>query len=175
MDTFTAVPTIRRFVLKTVDAEKLEDFYNSEDINAEIPTKTEICVAFEQGSGCPVPIQIEVDRIRVEYRSEIPTDQDRDSMTLEEYLNKWRRVNYLLRRNLLLAIVRNLDPESANVLAAEDADGARILFRTGWIDVDPDEVEAPPTVEEESENPPEGEVVETGELILSTSQQSTPE
>jgi hypothetical protein len=173
MDTFTAVPTIRRFVLKTVDDEKLEDFYNSEDVDAEIPTRTEIYVAYEQGSGCPVPIQIEVDRIRVEYRSELPTDQDRDNMSLEEYLNKWRRVNYLLRRNLLLAVVRKLNPDSANVLAMEGADGARILFRCGWIDIDPDEQEETTTSAVEEETPPEGEVVETGELILLTSQPST--
>ena len=162
MDTFTAVPRIRRFVVTVVDQEKLPAFYESTDINEPIPTKTQILIGYEKGPGCPATIVMEVDGIETEYetllpnREELGTEETPGTLTTNEYYDKLRRANMLLRRNLLLAVIRGLDLESANVLANEDAQGNTMLIQLGWI---PDR-SVP--AEKEEENKEEGEGV-TGE------------
>lgn len=171
MDTFTAIPVIQRFPLTVVDEEKLPDFYASENIDEPIPTKTQIFVGYEKGPGTPVPVQIEVDRISTEYADNLPTDDDETNLTPNEYADKWRRVNMLLRRNLLLAVIRGLSVESANILAHEDSKGREILARLGWISA-PNETVA--SDESATENKAEGEV-ETGESTSSISPQFSKE
>jgi hypothetical protein len=166
MDTFSAVPSIQRFPITVIDFEKLEEFYASEDLDAKIPTVTKIFVGYEKGSGLPVPVQIEVDRIEQEYLENLPTEEEQKQIadgsgSVGEYLNKWRRVNMLLRRNLLLAVIRGLDTESANLLAQEGAQGREILVRLGFIvqSADEEKLEESTTG---TENKKEGEG-ETGE------------
>lgn len=138
MDTYTAIPDITRMPIKVLDLERYDEWLESPDLDAPVPMITRIFVVYGKGPGTPVPIQMEVDQIEAEYSNNIPTDEDRESMSANEYLNKWRRVNMLLRRNLLLAVIRGLDQESANVLAAEDengnGEGRRILEQRGWIE-----------------------------------------
>lgn len=168
MDTFTAIPSFQRFPIKIVDQERLHDWMESEEIDQPIPTVTKIFVGYEKGSGTPVPVQIEVDQIETEYIENLPTDEESKTLSASQYADKWRRVNMLLRRNLLLAVIRGLDPDSANMLAHEDAQGREILERLGWITRRPleQEQEQEQEPEKESENKTEGEVEvvnETGE------------
>lgn len=173
METFTAIPSIRRFPLTVVDVEKLDAWMASDDVDAPIPTITKIFVGYERGPGTPVPVQIEVDQLDAEHQGQIPTDEDRTNLSIAEYLNKWRRANMLLRRNLLQAVVRNLDVESANALAKDDdGPGFQLLVQLGWLEPKATDDDA------ESENKEEGEataVDETGESTSLISQPSTKE
>lgn len=135
MNTFTAVPAIRRVPLKVIDSSRFDEWLDSPIENNEpVPTITKIFVCYERGDGTPVPVQIEVDQINREYREAIPTDEARETMSVQEYIDTWRRVNMSLRRNLLLAVVKNLEPDDANNLAAtDDGDGNKLLVELGWV------------------------------------------
>lgn len=170
MDTFTATPSIVRLPITVLDVEKYEDWMQNGDLESPPPTITRLFVCYEKGPGTPVPVQIEIDQIEQEYTDHSPTDEDFANLSAAEYVTKWRRVNMLLRRNMLLNVVRGLDPDSANVLAHEDGAGREILQRLGWIQLPEEAEKAEIDVKENAEG--EGNS-ETGESISSISPQST--
>lgn len=162
MDTFAASPAFFRVPIEVLDLERVKEWEQSEDLTAPPPTKVQIFVVYIKGPGTPVPVQIEVDNIETEYAAEVPTEEDYNTLSANQYSDKWRRCNMLLRRNLLLAIVRGLDPDSANILAHEDnKDGRELLVRGGWIAPRP-ELETDEVVENKEEGE-EVQVDETGE------------
>lgn len=160
MDTvFNAVPRIQRIPLRVIDVEAIDP--NNTEVE-ETPTKTQIFIGYEKGPGCPVPIALEVDRIQDEYEEEYPSSEERTTMGLSKYVTRARRANTLLRRNLLLAVIRDLDITQADILAATDDDGngegVRILRRLGWMDT-PIETETDTETDTATvENTEEGEV-----------------
>lgn len=171
MDTFTAIPSIVRLPISVIDKTRYDEWLASDDLDSTPPTITQIYVGYSKGAGCPVPVQIEVDGIETEYEAQIPTPEERgenSSLSINELVDKWRRANFLLRRNLLLAVIKNLDPDDANVLANEAGGGREILIKLGWVSAPEEEQQI--TVE----NKEEGED-ETGESISSISPQSTQE
>jgi hypothetical protein len=170
MDSFTAIPGIRRLPITIIDKEKYDEWLNSPDLDAPVPTKVQVFVCYEKGPGTPVPVQIEIDKIDTEYSLNIPTEASTEGISWQERADMWRKVNMSLRRNLLLAVVRGLDVDDANVLATSDennGEGYKILCVLGWLT--PREE---PTQEEEqesvAEHEEEGEDV-TGELTSSIS------
>jgi hypothetical protein len=174
VDTFTAIPSFRRVPINVIDKIRIDEWMNSPlpeegEEETPIPTITQIFIVYTKGPGTPVPVQIEVDRIETEYSQSLPSDEDEKNLTTFEYSDKWRRVNMLLRRNLLLAVVDKLDVDDANVLAqADDGEGRIILERAGWL--------TKRILEENKdvENKEEGEDV-TGESTSSISPPSTQE
>lgn len=131
---FTAVPDIMRVPLKVLDVEKYDEWLTNEDLDAPIPMITRIFVVYCKGPGTPVPIQIEIDRIETEYEEALPTTEEATTLSAFQYVDKHSRVDMLLRRNLLLAVVKGLDSDSANVLAQKiDGDGHELLRRAGWL------------------------------------------
>lgn len=162
METFDAIPRFVKSRVRIVDpALDLEAWASSD--TEELPTKIQTVVMYRRGPGCPVPVELEVDRILTEYNKEYP---DRSLIgteyTLNEYVDKVRRVNTLLRRNLLLAVSHKLDMELANILAHDDSHGRELLVRAEWLgEVEESTVNA-------AENKTEGND-ETGESILQTS------
>lgn len=175
MDTFTAIPRFQRLPIRVLNLEKYDEWLNSDPaLNLEMPFITKIFIVYEKGIGCPVPVQIEVDQLDVDYRAAIPTDEERETLSSVEYITKWRRANTLLRRNLMLAVVKGMDMESANILASEDDNGnseaRRIAELTGWMT--PRELDNDNDEEAKSDN--EGEAV-TGESTLLISPQSIQE
>ena len=180
LDIFSAVPSFRRLAINVLDIEKLDEWLQSNTDDAGQPPRiTKVFLAYEKGPGTPVPVQIEVDKIDTEYHLNRPTDEESTSLSIFEYADKWRRVNMLLRRNLLLAVVRNLDPDDANILATDpDGEGYRILVQLGYLDERIPIADQTETETEEEATDDKGEVQEvdgTGELTLSISQPSTQE
>lgn len=134
MDSYTAIPDITRMPIEVVDQEKLAEWYDNPNLDAPVPTITKIFVCYGKGPGTPVPIQIEVDKVETEYVDNLPDDADREKLTPAQYYDKSRRVDMLLRRNLLLAVIKGMDADSANVLAKEDnGKGREILVKLGWL------------------------------------------
>lgn len=136
MDTYSAVPSFQRLPIRIIDKTKLEDWMNSPIENNEpIPTIVKIFVGYEKGDGCPVPVAVEVDRIETEYTLNQPSAEEINTLSAMEFNDKWRRVNMLLRRNLLLAVIRDFEPDDANHLATdEEGPGYQILVRLGWLE-----------------------------------------
>lgn len=114
-------------------------------------TKIEKFKAYIRGPGCPVPIVIETDQVFNRYDTEYPKAEEREQISITEYIAKARRADLVMRRDLLLEIiVPKLKVEDANILA-NTPDGEKILVDTEWfsprISVDSEEEEE----EEESE------------------------
>ena len=172
MDTFTAIPSFIRMPITVLDMEKYGEWLQS-DITEDDkpPMMTRIFIVWTKGPGTPVPVQIEVDQIETEYTQNQPTEADSENMSVLEYYDKWRRVNMLLRRNLLSTVVEGLGMDNANYLAADDeGDGRKILEKAGWVQKREEVTE----VTEDSENEKEGEG-EIGESTSSMSPQSIQE
>lgn len=150
MDTFTAIPSITRLPITILDTEKYQEWLNSPDFDAPVPTKVQVFLCYRKDNGAiPVPVQIEIDRIDTEYTQERP---ELDAEVTPELIDKWRRVNMALRRNLLLAVVRGLGEDDANILATETmGEGHKLLIKLGWL---PDRTNEDV---EETENKEEGE------------------
>ena len=174
VDTYSAIPSIRRIVLKVLDPT-VELAVDEANLNSPLPTINKIFIAYERGLGCPVPIAMEVDRIFEEYQSELPTPEQRmaaleaaqseenpDYSALNLYVRKQRRANVLLRRNLLSTVIKQLDLDDANNMLDPEGNGPgeELLFDLGWLE----RPEATNENENENvENEQEGED-ETGEL-----------
>lgn len=160
-----------RMPITVLDMEKYGEWLQSEITeNDKPPTITQIFVVWTKGPGTPVPVQIEVDQIETEYTQNQPTEADRENLTVLEYYDKWRRVNMLLRRNLLSAVVNGLGMDNANYLASDDdGPGRKILEKAGWLAVR-EEMPVDETEDESTENEKEGE----GEIGESTSSMSPP-
>lgn len=167
MDTFTAVPSIMRLPITVIDREKYAEWLESEDLTVDSnpPTVTKIFIAYAKGPGTPVPVQIEVDKLTSEYVRQAPTEQDRIEMDALDYYDKANRSAMLFRRNLLLAVVRGLDPDDANVLAHDENAGRLILERLGYLRSQAElEAEANESEGEASDDTGEAKAVnETGE------------
>lgn len=152
MDTYSAVPLFQRLPIRIIDREKFDDWMKS-DFSEPMPTIVKVFIGYEKGPGTPTPVAIEVDRIETEYAQNTPTEEDEKTLDAYEYTDKWRRVNMILRRNLLCAVIRGLDIEDANILATEDdGPGRQILVNLGWLQ------KREITTEEVEENKEEGEV-----------------
>lgn len=170
MDTFSAVPAFRRLPITIIDRAKYSEWLNSPiEANEPVPTITEIFIGYEKGGSTPTTVQIEVDKIDTEYTQNLPTEEDQATMTQFELGDKWRRVNILLRRNLLLAVIRGLDVDDASNMATDKPDGSlgdghKILIMLGWLEPRPlDNQEAEETVVENKEEGEVKKVDETGE------------
>lgn len=172
MDTFSAVPAFRRLPITIIDRSRYNEWLNSPiEQNLPVPTITEIFIGYEKGGSTPTTVQVEVDKVDTEYSQNLPTDEEQKTLTPFELGDKWRRLNMLLRRNLLLAVIRGLDVDDASNLATDKPDGSlgdghKILVMLGWLESRPLDKEEEVESEHDMENKEEGEVTkvdETGE------------
>lgn len=124
-----------RLPITVLDVEKYHSWLNDESLTVDSnpPMITKVFVAYSKGPGTPVPVQIEIDQIITEYLGLVPTDTDKETLSDNQYYDKSNRANMLFRRNMLLAVVRGMDEDSANVLAHDSGAGRVILERLGYL------------------------------------------
>jgi hypothetical protein len=164
-------------VIEILDKEEIKD-------GELIQTfKTVSLIVWVKGPGCPVPVVIDTDEIIASYEDNYPSGDESQTLSAVKFVAKARRAELLLRRDLLTTVCE-LAPqhaddndiiEIANILAAEDADGTKILQKAKWYRSN---VQTTTDNEDEDEDATEGEVEgvdATGQLTSLTLVESTQE
>jgi hypothetical protein len=86
-----------------------------------------VLTGYVAGDRCPVPVSIEV-QAAVDAYNAIITAIDPQKPDLTAY----RRAQLTQRRDILLAVLRGLTHEEADVMAADGGDWQDILVELGW-------------------------------------------
>lgn len=149
IDMFRAVPEFKKIVVEIVDREKL-------DLNVEAsegdqfvsdwkpPTKRVAFLAYVKGPGTPVPVELEVNRIIMEYERDFPGAEVLNALPPAEQWYMISRANSLYHLNLLTSIAPKLGVEDAQSLVS-DGSARRILELCKWVpSVDTEEVDEEP-------------------------------
>ena len=156
---FTAIPRREKLTFTFLDSSK--------DNNETI---TEQFWGYFKGSGCPVPIVMELDNINIEYENDYPDPSERESLGDAAYIAKARRANFIRFRDMLVTVVPGLSMEVANVLVSPDDDGnAPGLAALEYLGYRQPLVETADANEGEASDDDKGEVQrvdETGQLPL---------
>lgn len=106
--------------------------------------ETVMLAGYHKGPTCPVPVNIEVDRVWAEWEAGQPTEDERESMHSRAMLAKINMVARVLHRDLLVAVIPGLEHDEANVLAADGGQWESILGELGWWTVDAAKDDADP-------------------------------
>lgn len=139
---FVAIPKKTKFQLQVENPNYSEG--TSETI-------IEDYIIYHKGPGCPVPVVIDVEQLYIEYDKNYPTPEQRETLSIDEYLALASRANMILYRDILMtATVPQLTADLANTLANDEANesGLKILTIAGWKA----EPVAMPTSEDKSES-----------------------